>query len=112
MKQLKAGTWRVIKDIAMEKASQLPLTPDSEPMEVDGAEGGTQNPRQAIETTFNEACKRIPSVVTRKCAESMSTSLVFYSVLHLCNERGIDIRMHSDLEDFTIIAPPMSELEK
>lgn len=100
MKQLKAGCWLVIKKIALSKIAAR----TTEPMEVDGEEAA------GVTTTFTEVLEKIPSVVSEKCAESLSTSLAFYSILHLCNEKGVDIKMHDDLEDFTIIPPPGIDL--
>ena len=69
MKQLKGGCWKVIKEIFKNKKKQ---------MEVDGAES-----TGPVKGKFNVILKK---VVSQKCAESISRNLIFFSILHLCNE--------------------------
>lgn len=100
MKQLKAGCWKIIKDNATSR-THTPVPSEGEPMDIDGIQSISP-----ATIKFNEVLGKVPRVVSQKCAESMSRSLVFYSILHLCNEKGVDIEMQADLEDLTIISPP------
>uniref|UniRef100_A0A336LLN1 Condensin complex subunit 2 n=1 Tax=Culicoides sonorensis TaxID=179676 RepID=A0A336LLN1_CULSO len=90
MKQLKAQCWNLISEVAKIR----PKTP----MEL--MNGVSED---AIEVDFNEVYEKLPRVLTKNMAENISTGLVFYSVLHLANERGVRLKQHEDLEGCTIL---------
>lgn len=88
MKQLKSGCWKIIQDSRHRR--QQPLNADEEPMETEG------------QVKFTEVYDLLKTVVSKTVAENMSRGLVFYSILHLVNEKGIGLEDQSDLQDFTI----------
>lgn len=82
MKQLKVQCWHLMSEISKTR----PPTP------VETSQGEMQK----IE--FKEVYEKLPRVLTKSMAENISTGLVFYSLLHLANEKGLRVVQHDDLE--------------
>lgn len=101
MKQIKAGCWSIIKNAVRKNEAE------GVPMEVDGVEQA-----RGVTLKFSEVRKELPNVVSEKCAQSVSTGLAFYSILHLCNEKGLEIEQQANLADLTIIPPPSADLSQ
>ncbi|XP_063700723.1 condensin complex subunit 2-like [Culicoides brevitarsis] len=85
MKQLKSKCWNLI--------SELPGKTSAE----------TANGETVKEIEFKDVYDNLPKVLTKSMAENMSTGLAFYSLLHLANEKGIEIVQHEDLDGCTIV---------
>lgn len=98
MKQLKSGCWRIINEV-----SSKATTPVSQLSEENG--GGSEPMESQSTLHFKEVYEQLPKILTKSMAENISVGLVFYSLLHLANEKGLKLQMHNDLEDFSIIMP-------
>lgn len=88
MKQLKAQCWKLIADLPKTHPKKL----------VDTSKGETM-----VQVEFKEVYEKLPRVLTKSMAENISTGLVFYSVLHLANEKGVRVVPHEDLDGCTIL---------
>lgn len=82
MKQLKVQCWHLMSEISKTR----PPTP------VETSQGEMQ------QIEFKEVYEKLPRVLTKSMAENISTGLVFYSLLHLANEKGLRVVQHDDLE--------------
>lgn len=52
--------------------------------------------------SFHEIYEHLPQILPKPMAESLSTSIAFYSVLHLANEYDLRLIPEEDLKDFKI----------
>ncbi|KAI9586697.1 condensin complex subunit 2 [Glossina fuscipes] len=52
--------------------------------------------------SFNEIYANLPQLLTKNMSEALSTSIAFYSVLHLANEYDLRLIPQDDLTDFKI----------
>lgn len=52
--------------------------------------------------SFNEVYVHLPDLLTNNMTEALSTSIAFYSVLHLANEHNLRLIPQKDLKDFKI----------
>ncbi|XP_073824026.1 non-SMC condensin I complex subunit H isoform X2 [Musca autumnalis] len=52
--------------------------------------------------SFHEIYEHLPEILPKAMAESLSTSIAFYSVLHLANEFDLRLIPEEDLKDFKI----------
>ncbi|XP_011295947.1 condensin complex subunit 2 isoform X2 [Musca domestica] len=52
--------------------------------------------------SFHEIYEHLPEILPKAMAESLSTSIAFYSVLHLANEFDLRLIPEDDLKDFKI----------
>lgn len=52
--------------------------------------------------SFQNVYKHLPELLTQNMTEALSTSIAFYSVLHLANEHNLRLIPQTDLEDFKI----------
>uniref|UniRef100_U5EZU8 Condensin complex subunit 2 n=1 Tax=Corethrella appendiculata TaxID=1370023 RepID=U5EZU8_9DIPT len=95
MKQLKTSCWRLIN----EKSIISDTSRESQQPPPDVAAG-------AKVLNFNKLYKDLPSQLSKTMSENISTSLAFYSVLHLANEKSLRLEQMTDLEDFKIYLPP------
>lgn len=82
MKQLKTCCWKLINE-------NKPTNTDS----------GT---KKCVPMHFTNLIINLPKVLNKAMAENMSTSLAFYSVLHLANENNLVMTQSEDLRDFDI----------
>lgn len=77
MKQLKQRSWELIN----KKRDSDPLNPPK----------------------FSEIVDGLPKVLNRQMAESLSMPLAFYSILHLCNDKGLVLNQcDEEMKDFEI----------
>ncbi|KAM7354244.1 non-SMC condensin I complex subunit H [Cochliomyia hominivorax] len=52
--------------------------------------------------SFHEVYEHLPELLTQSMTEALSTSIAFYSVLHLANEHNLRLIPQEDLKDFKI----------
>lgn len=52
--------------------------------------------------SFHEIYQHLPELLTPSMTEALSTSIAFYSVLHLANEHNLRLVPQQDLQDFKI----------
>lgn len=52
--------------------------------------------------SFHEVYEHLPELLTQNMTEALSTSIAFYSVLHLANEHSLRLIPQEDLKDFKI----------
>ena len=51
---------------------------------------------------FLEVVEELPKVLSKTTAENMSLPLAFYAMLHLCNDKNLELIRDNDLRDFEI----------
>jgi condensin complex subunit 2 len=93
MKQLKFCCWRLITEKSQPSFDDVVV-----------ASGSNQIPgAQPQGVMFHEVMQQLPKILSKNMADSISISLAFYSILHLANEKNLELDQDEDLKDFRIV---------
>ncbi|XP_053686298.1 condensin complex subunit 2 [Sabethes cyaneus] len=95
MKQLKTCCWRLISEQITGSSADTDATPGNNQLLLKG-DGKAK---------FSDIYRELPHILSKSMSENISKSLAFYSVLHLTNERSLQLMRQEDLEDFQILPP-------
>ncbi|XP_055531175.1 condensin complex subunit 2 [Wyeomyia smithii] len=94
MKQLKTCCWRLITEqITGSSADTADAANNDQLLKGDG------------KANFSDIYRELPHILSKSMSENISKSLAFYSVLHLTNERSLQLLRQENLEDFQILPP-------
>lgn len=66
-------------------------------------EGSEPGKEDVASTTFATVYNKLPNKLPNALKESLSVPLALLSVLHLANEKGLILKQHDDLNDFSIL---------
>lgn len=64
-----------------------------------------------METSFQELINRMISRLPRSECENLSIQVCFICMLHLCNEKNVEIKLGELLGDFTVVGDPNVEVK-
>jgi len=98
MKRIKSTTWSILTH-----ASRQPGNADASPEKIRGNE--TQEKVDVVEDMmFSELFKQLkmPSKLPPKQSEGLSVPLAFIALLHLCNEKNLELTPNTSMDDFRI----------
>jgi len=98
MKRIKNTTWSILTD-----ASRTPDNGDASPEKLRETETG-EKVDKVEEMVFSELYKQLkmPSKLPPKQSEGLSVPLAFIALLHLCNERNLELLPSPKMDDFGI----------
>ncbi|XP_049289983.1 condensin complex subunit 2 [Anopheles funestus] len=100
MKQLKYNCWRVISSHLQ---AEMDPPPTQNPSQQDvSLTVPTQTQSDDTRITFTTLYRKVPHLLSKSMSENFSKSLAFYAVLHLANEKSLQLERQEDLNDFTI----------
>jgi hypothetical protein len=64
------------------------------------------NEKERMETSFQDVIDRMVSRLPRSECDNLSIQVCFICMLHLCNEKGVEIQLGELLGDFTVVGKP------
>jgi len=100
MKRIKNVAWTILNQASKEEKENMSASPEKQ---VD-KEGNRKEGGEIEETSFSSLYKSIkqPSKLPKVISDNLSVPLAFIALLHLCNEKTLELIPSEDMEDFDI----------